>query len=105
MLYLLALVERQVNNFALSTEALEKLVSVEPRNAVAQFLLGQNLQHLGMLDEAVRHWDLALKADPENGEALFNLAKVKAGSPEGKVYLERLQALQKNNSSPTGCRR
>jgi tetratricopeptide (TPR) repeat protein len=95
--YLLALLERQANNLALSNEALEKLVVLEPRNAAAQFVLGQNLLQVGKREEAIRRWKIALEADPENREVLLALAQTldKAGSPEAKRYRDRLEALEK----------
>lgn len=78
-------------------ELLQRLVALDPRNAEAQYLLGQNLNHLGKTQEAVEHWKLAVQADPNNYMALFNLARTlsKSGGLEAKQYLDRFQENQK----------
>jgi tetratricopeptide (TPR) repeat protein len=97
LLYLLGLVEREANNLPLSTEAFEKLVSLEPHNAVARFLLGQNLHHMGNQEGAIEQWKAAVQDDPNNMEATYNLAKAlgNAKKPEADVYMARFQELQR----------
>jgi tetratricopeptide (TPR) repeat protein len=76
---------------------LRKVVAAQPDNADAQYLLGQNLEHLGDSAAAVRHWKAAVQGDPNHSQALFNLAKAlnKMHDPEAKEYQDRFDALQK----------
>jgi tetratricopeptide (TPR) repeat protein len=80
-----------------ATEALRRLVKIEPSNADAQYLLGQNLLHEGMTKEAIEHWKIAVKEDPQNASALYNLARTldKVNDPEAQAYLQRFHELQK----------
>jgi len=81
-LYLLAHVERQLGNLPRSTELLQKLVQIEPRDSDGQFLLGQNLLRLGKTQDAITRLKAAVDADPNNSDALYNLAQTlkKTGS-------------------------
>jgi tetratricopeptide (TPR) repeat protein len=94
ILYLLALTERQAHNLFRSTEVLEELVALEPGHAAAQFLLGQNLSQAGRKEEAIHHWKLAVKADPENAQALYALVQVLPRDKGGESgeYAERFRA-------------
>lgn len=78
---------------------LEKLIRLQPENSAAQYLLGQNLSHEGKTEEAIEHWKVAVKADPKNSSALYNLARAlaKTHDPEAKQYMERFQDLQKSS--------
>jgi len=97
-LYFLALAAKQDNDLPRSSELFEKLLAVQPENPDAQFLLGQNLEHQGNSSEAVAHWKLALQADPNYSQALYNLARAlqKAGDPEARKYQDRYDQLQKD---------
>ena len=96
-LYFLALVENQNNQLQHSTELLIKLVALEPGNADAQYLLGQNLERLGQTNDAIQHWKLAIQADPNHSQVLYNLARTlqKLNDPSAQQYQERFEALQK----------
>jgi tetratricopeptide (TPR) repeat protein len=98
-LYSLALDERQLNNVPRATELLEKVVTLNPGNADAQYLLGQNLDRLGKKDEAIAHWKIAVQADPNQSQSLYNLARAleERHDPEALQYMERFQALEKSN--------
>src|SRR5208282_5117065 len=67
-------------------------------NPDAQFLLGQNLEHQGKTSEAVAHWKLALQADPNYSQALYNLARAlkRADDREAQKYQDRYDQLQKD---------
>ncbi|MGH9426821.1 MAG: tetratricopeptide repeat protein, partial [Terriglobia bacterium] len=95
-LYLLALLERQLNNSQKAADLLQRVAALEPRNAVAFHLLAQNLLQLGRIDDAVQAWKSALEADPEHAEALYNLARVlqKEDSSQARQYQQRFSALQ-----------
>ena len=82
-----------------SVALLGKLISLQPENSAAQYLLGQNLLHEGKTEEAIDHWKIAVKADPNNSSALYNLARAlaKTHDPEARQYMERFQALQKSD--------
>jgi tetratricopeptide (TPR) repeat protein len=97
VLLILALIEKQSHNYSESITYLEKLVALDPRDSVAQYMLGQNLLKSGNTAEAIRHWKLAVEADPDNSEALYNLARTLngTGDPQGKQYLARSEELQK----------
>ena len=97
-LYFLAMTAKQQNQPERATELFEKVVALEPTNANAQYLLGQNLEHSGDLPGAIQHWKLAVQADPNHSQALFNLAKYlnKIHDPDAKQYQDRFDQLQKN---------
>ena len=97
-LYFLALAAKQDNDLDRSTRLFEKVIALQPGNPDAQFLLGQNLEHLGKTPEAVVHWKLALQADPNYSQALYNLARAlrKSNDPEAQQYQDRYDTLQKN---------
>lgn len=96
-LYFLALTERQVNHVERATELLQKVVTLQPENADAQYLLGQYVEHAGKTADAIAHWKLALQADSNQSEALYNLARAlnKLHDPEARQYQDRFEALQK----------
>ena len=97
-LYFLALAAKQDNDLDRSTQLFEKVIALQPGNPDAQFLLGQNLEHQGKTAEAVVHWKLALQADPNYSQALYNLARAlrKSNDPEAQQYQDRYDTLQKN---------
>jgi tetratricopeptide (TPR) repeat protein len=97
-LYFLALAAKQDNDLPRSTELFEKLLMLQPENPDAQFLLGQNLEHQGNTTEALTHWKLALQADPNYSQALYNLARTlkKVNDPEAQKYQDRYDQLQKD---------
>jgi tetratricopeptide (TPR) repeat protein len=95
-LYLLAVI---LGTTPRAAELLERLVKIEPQNAVGQYMLGQCLWHEQKQQEAIAHWKLAVAADPENSSALYNLARTLASihDPEAGAYLARFQAVQNKN--------
>jgi len=96
-LYFLALVERQSGNVKRSADLLQKVVDLQPGQADAQFLLGQDLEKLERPEEAIEHWKLALEADPNHSQALYNLARAleKQHDPQAQQYQQRFDELQK----------
>ena len=100
-LYFLALAAKQDNDLDRSTELFEKVIALQPGNPDAQFLLGQNLEHQGKTAEAIAHWKLALQADPNYSQALYNLARAlrKSNDPEAQQYQDRYDTLQKNQQT------
>jgi tetratricopeptide (TPR) repeat protein len=82
-----------------SVTLLRQLISLQPQNSAAQYLLGQNLMQQGKTEEAIQHWEIAVKTDSNNSSALYNLARIlaKTHDPEAKRYMARFQALQQNN--------
>lgn len=93
-LYFLAVMD---NPSVRSIALLRQLIKLQPRNSAAQALLGQNLMREGKTAEAIQHWEIAVKVDPSNSLALYNLARALARThdPEAGIYLARFQALQK----------
>jgi tetratricopeptide (TPR) repeat protein len=77
---------------------LQNVVVLQPDNADAQYLLGQYLERAGKTTDAIAHWKLALQADPNQSEALYNLARTldKLHDPEAAQYRDRFDTLQKN---------
>ena len=96
-LYMQAEIARAQHHLQKSTSILQKVVALAPKYSDAQYLLGRNAQDLGKKTEAMTHWRLALKADPNNSRALYSLAQAlnKAGDPQGKVYMSHYLDLQK----------
>jgi tetratricopeptide (TPR) repeat protein len=96
-LYLLGEIERTQHHLQQSTALLQKVIALDPGDANAQYILGRNLEDQGRTSEAIQHWRLALRADPKNTKALYSLAQAlgKSGNTEAKVYMDRFQALQK----------
>jgi len=96
--YFLALTAKQENQLERSTGLLQKLIALQPDNADGQYLLGQNMEHSGDMTGAIQHWKLAVNADPNHSQALFNLAKFlnKTNDPGAKQYQDRFDALQKS---------
>jgi tetratricopeptide (TPR) repeat protein len=93
-LYLLALA---LGASPRAMEVLDRLVTIDPENAEAHYLLGQNLLRAGKTQEAIEHWKSAVRLDPQNLSSLYNLARTlaKANDPQAQAYMERFQALQK----------
>jgi tetratricopeptide (TPR) repeat protein len=94
--YLSALVERQAKNLPLSTKYLENVDRLEPGNADAEFLLGQNWFELGKTESAIEHWKAALQTDPDQWRSLNSLAQTLLPDHESEApnYQQRLQALE-----------
>jgi tetratricopeptide (TPR) repeat protein len=95
--YLLAGVERHERHLRRSAALLRKVVEIDPFDAAAEDLLAQDLNDLGEEQEAVDHWRLALKANPDDTQALYNLARTlgSSSSSEAKQDLARFQQLQR----------
>jgi tetratricopeptide (TPR) repeat protein len=100
-LYLLAQLEKQLGNIQRSADILDDLVTREPSNQQAQVLLGRNLLTLGKTDEAIRHLQIAVGFNPNDEDALYNLAQAlgRTGNPDAKIYLERFQSLKKQRET------
>jgi tetratricopeptide (TPR) repeat protein len=77
--------------------ALQKLLSMEPRNANGYFLLGQGEQKLGDMAAATAAWKQAADLDPQQTEAIYKLSRAVAGTnPElAKTYRDRFSEMQK----------
>jgi tetratricopeptide (TPR) repeat protein len=93
-LYLFALV---LGASPRAVEVLDRLVAIDPENADAHYLLGQDLMRAGKTHEAIEHWETAVRLDPQNLSSLYNLARAlaKANDPQANAYRERFEALQK----------
>ena len=97
-----ALVERQAKNIPLSIKYLEDVVRLEPKNADAEFLLGQNWFELGEREKAIEHWKAALRvfsgsmAKPVQPDPAYLIAR----DPEAPKYQGRLQELEQRDHVP-----
>ncbi|MDQ2901169.1 MAG: tetratricopeptide repeat protein, partial [Acidobacteriota bacterium] len=76
---------------------LRRAIAIEPGNARAYFLLGQNLQQAGKIAEAAAVWKQSLQIDPNHGESLYALFRALAASnpEESKAYGARFTDLKK----------
>lgn len=96
-MYFLALTERQQDNIARAAQLLERLVALYPDNTDAQSLLGRCLDQLGNTKAAIEHWKQAVRTDPDQSPALYNLVRTLSAmhDPEARQYRDRLVELQK----------
>jgi tetratricopeptide (TPR) repeat protein len=69
--------------------------------AAAQYLLGRYLERTGKTTDAIAHWKLALQADPNQSEALYNLARTlnKVHDPKAQQYQDRFDTLQREKET------
>ena len=97
-LYRLALVEKQLDHPERSLDLLRQVVSRQPGNADAHYLMGQNLARLGRTAEAVAAWKRTLEIDATRGEALYNLFRAlrPIDPAQAKIYQDRFTALQES---------
>ena len=95
-MYLLALIEMQRGSPDRSRELLVSVVESDPRNADALYQLGLNYSRSGDFSTAAKHWREAVAVDADQGQALYNLARVlRASDPEeAQRYEERFRAHQ-----------
>lgn len=100
--YLFALVERQAKNITLSIKYLDEVVRLEPKNADAEFLLGQNWFERGEREKAIEHWKAALESSPDQWRSLYSLTQAYRSSrdPDPSKYQARLQELEQRDHAP-----
>ena len=72
----------QVQTWRNSLSMWENCLIVDPRNALAQGGLADNLAERGQFDEAIQHYDKALEIDPQETETLQNFALLLASCPD-----------------------
>ncbi len=98
-LLLYAQVEQQLDHRDRAIALLRRAIEIEPGNARAYFVLGQNLKQGGNASEAVAVWKQSLKVDPSHGESLYALYRALAVSnpEESKVYGARFADLKKQS--------
>jgi len=75
-LYILALTEKQLDHIERSVGLLQQVITLEPNNADAHFLLGQGLLRLGKTSVASSHWKRCVEINPGHEEALYNLSRI-----------------------------
>jgi tetratricopeptide (TPR) repeat protein len=102
-LYILALTEKQMDHVGKSIELFQQVIDLEPRNANAHYLLGQNLLRVGKTEAAVFHWRRCIEINPEYAEALYNLYRIvkKTDPATANLYQERFLALQQREQITT----
>ena len=99
ILYRLALAERQLGGYERSVELLRRVIAIDPQNAQAHVLLGQDLARLEKSADAITQWKQVLETDPENTQALYGLIRALSGSEgeELREYQQRYAAIQEKN--------
>jgi tetratricopeptide (TPR) repeat protein len=99
-LYALAISKQSTvsgTNRANAVAALRKAIELNPGDAASHALLGRFELDAGNPDEAAREWEAALKRDPENATALYQLGLLyrRAGNAErARQLLERFQRVK-----------
>ena len=90
----LALSEQQLGHHSEAADAWRRYIRLKPRDPLGHYELGQVENELGNRERAVAHWKEALEADPNHGEALYNLFRElrKDNPEEARRYQERFQA-------------
>ena len=57
----------------------QRVLALNPGSAIDYANIGSNYRELGEIDEAIRHYEIALSLDPTIDFARDNLARLKAG--------------------------
>jgi tetratricopeptide (TPR) repeat protein len=101
VLHLLAVAEKYLGHNTRSAHLLQKLLRLEPQNADAHYLLGQNFFYLGREADAISEWKTTLEVDPEHAEALYNLSRVmgRRDPQAARAYRERVQKLKQKGQT------
>jgi predicted O-linked N-acetylglucosamine transferase (SPINDLY family) len=73
-LHLLGIVAAQTNNPSLAAELIGKAIEINPNSSQAYFNLGNALQELKRLDEALMNYDKAIALKPDYADAFNNRA-------------------------------
>ena len=76
---------------------LQTVVKLQPRNAMAWYLLGQSLEYESQTQAAIAAWRQAVAIEPNYSQALWSLARaVKPGDPgEAARLMARYSEVQK----------
>lgn len=70
----LALMEREAKNLQRSADLLQRVLALDPNDAVAHYILGDNLSDLSRTEEAISHWKRAVEINPSYRRALYKLS-------------------------------
>ena len=79
-----------------AVDALERVITLDPRNLPARILLGDALVHLGRFDDAEAHYRDALRLHPGCGDAWRGLSSMKT-RPLSDADIAQLTALLARN--------
>src|SRR4029079_9468516 len=95
--YFLALVEKQDGDYARAANLFEATVELQPRNAMAWYLLGQSLEKMSQNSKALMAWRKAIEVDPKFAQALISLARAlhSTDQAESEKLMARYLAVQK----------
>jgi superkiller protein 3 len=95
--YFLALIDKQQGKPQLAASLLEETVKLQPRNAMAWYMLGQSLQQQSETAKAIAAWRNAIAVDPNFTQALFGLAQTlrSTDQAESEKLMARYDAVQK----------
>ena len=84
----------ETNNFSEALTILDKMLKKEPKNVILLSAKGYCLYKYGDAEKSYELYDLILKIDPGNLEALFNSAVIKAEEESYTDALENLTILK-----------
>jgi tetratricopeptide (TPR) repeat protein len=88
---------------AQAKKAFEQELEIDPRNASAEYVLGELAKDDNDLATAIRHFSTATKLDPEFAEAYFGLGSVLTASKQFAEAIPPLETYEKMApDSPTG---
>lgn len=88
---------------AQAKKAFEQELEIDPRNASAEYVLGELAKDDNDLATAIRHFSTATKLDPEFAEAYFGLGSVLTASKQFAEAISPLETYEKMApDSPTG---
>lgn len=77
-LNLLGFCHYQLKEYAQAAEVFTHLLSIDPKSAIDHASLASNLRELGRIEEAIQHYEEALRLDPYIGFARENLKRLRS---------------------------
>lgn len=95
--YFLALIEKQDGNYQRAADLFQATVELQPRNAMAWYLLGQSFEKMSETAKALTAWRRAIEVDPKFAQALISLARTlqSTDQAESEKLMVRYLAVQK----------
>jgi tetratricopeptide (TPR) repeat protein len=93
-----ALLEREEGDYARESSLLERVVSLQPHNDKAYYLLGRSYAYQSLPEKAVQAWRKALALNPNYKEAAYSLARAmrKSNPAAARIYEQRFNAIREN---------
>ena len=95
--YFLALIEKQDGDYQRAANLFQATVELQPRNAMAWYMLGQSLEKLSETSKALTAWRKAIEVDSKFAQALISLARAlqSTDQAESENLMARYLAVQK----------